>query len=247
MQAAHGRHRAPTDCRVYAIGDIHGRADLLRALHRRIRADAAQAPGLDRRVVYLGDYIDRGAASREVLDILIDEPLPGFTSVHLSGNHEAMALDVLGDSRAAPRWLNDGGAATLKSYGLAGPPCWDPVAMADLGESLAAALPARHLAFLRGLRLSHSEGDYFFCHAGIRPGVALESQAREDLLRIRETFLESDADHSKMVVHGHSISDRVEPRPNRIGVDTGAWRSGRLSALVLEADTWRVLDTSDDD
>ena len=246
MQAGHRRHRAPTDCRVYAIGDIHGRADLLRALRRRIRADAAQAPALDKRVVYLGDYIDRGAASREVFDMLIDEPLAGFTSVHLSGNHEAMALDFLEDSRTASRWLNDGGAETLKSYGLAGAPCWDPLAMAGVRESLAAALPARHLAFLRGLRLSHTEGDYFFCHAGVRPGVALESQAPEDLLRIREPFLESDADHTKMVVHGHSITERVEPRPNRIGVDTGAWRSGRLSALVLEADTWRLLDTGDD-
>jgi len=235
--------RAPAGSRVYAIGDIHGRADLLARLHGGILEDAANAPG--RRVaVYLGDYVDRGLDSRAVLDLLLDEPLPGFERVVLLGNHEAMLLGFLERVERGPNWLWNGGAATLLSYGVAAPADpQDPQALDACRVALAAAMPERHLAFLRGLPLSHVEGGYAFVHAGLRPGLPLALQAAEDLLWIRDEFLRSRLDHGHIVVHGHSIGREVEFRPNRIGVDTGAYASGRLSAVALEDDRRWLLST----
>lgn len=236
------RAQAPAGSRVYAVGDIHGRADLLAALHRMIGDDAAARPVSRRVVVYVGDYIDRGPDSRAVIDILLDAPLAGFASVHLLGNHEAFLLDFLDDSAVGPDWLFNGGAETLASYGVESPwPFGDPPDR--MQTELRRRLPARHLTFLRDLRLSHVEGDYLFVHAGVRPGVPLDRQARRDLLWIRGEFLDSDADLGKVVVHGHSIADEPEQRANRIGIDTGAYMTGRLTCLVLEGAERRFLAT----
>ena len=235
----------PAGSRVYAIGDIHGRVDLLAQLHERLREDASASRSERRCVVYLGDYVDRGLQSREVIDLLLDAPLEGFESVHLMGNHEDFMLRFLDEPKVGPGWFANGGGATLYSYGVRMPPRGTDLArLSDLGEQLRANLPARHLDFLKRLKRWHVEGDYYFVHAGIRPGVALEEQREEDILWIRELFLDDPGEHGKMVVHGHTITQAPEMRPNRIGIDTGAYATGVLTALVLEGSERRILQTS---
>ena len=244
--------RVPAGVRIYAIGDIHGCIDQLRALRRKIEEDAARAGegrarSRRRVLVYLGDYIDRGPDSRGVIDLLLREPLPGFESVHLLGNHEQFMLRFL-EGVAEPMqdpmfWaMMNGGDATWRSYGI------DPLAAREapdtvdwLRRELSALVPGEHKAFLSGLKLSHEEGDYLFVHAGVRPGVPLEEQSPEDLIWIREPFLNSPADHGKIVVHGHSASHEPELMANRIGIDTGACYGGPLTALVLEGAEQRLL------
>lgn len=221
---------------VYAIGDIHGRADLLGELHGMIAADAAGRKATRRIVVHLGDYVDRGPDSRDVVTLLLERPLADFESVYLIGNHEEFLLRFLDDVGVGDAWLMNGGASTLASYGidpLARVPGEDP--MPALQREFRRRLPARHLAFLRDLTLSFRAGGYFFVHAGVLPGVPLEMQRADDMLWIRDVFLDSTADHGAVVVHGHSIRRKPERRENRIGVDTGAYASGRLTALALEA------------
>ena len=234
----------PEDARVYAIGDIHGRVDLLADLHRRILDDAERNAKPRMVVVYVGDYVDRGLQSRAVLDTLIGEPLEGFESIHLKGNHEAMMLQFLADSRAASGWLEIGGNATLLSYGVK--PKEEQSLLKRLAEAQAQLqhnLPASHRAFLEGLKLHHTEGDYLFVHAGLKPRVALDDQRERDLLWIRDDFLESTVDHGKTVVHGHSISWEPEVKANRINVDTGAFASGVLTCLVLDGEETSFLQT----
>lgn len=238
------RVRIPRKIRIYAIGDIHGRADLLRILLDRIRDDARDDGSLVNYLVFLGDYIDRGPASREVLDILTAGPPPGFGAIHLKGNHEAALLRFLQDPRNDVGWLSCGGPATLRSYGV---PVSDTeetgLRAAALRDALDRALPLPHRMFLKDLRTRVVVGDYLFVHAGIRPGIPLPSQQEEDLLRIRDPFLTSRIDHGKIVVHGHSISERPEIRANRIGIDTGAYRTGRLTCAVLTTSARRFLST----
>ena len=232
------------DTRVYAVGDIHGRADLLKRLHDMIRADIrVQNP--DRAVViYVGDYIDRGDRSRDVLEILIGNPLPNAETVHLLGNHEAFLLTFLEDPGVGEMWLKNGGDATVYSYGVGTPPVSDREQRHRImRDHLREKLPPAHLEFLRSLRRYHVEGEYAFVHAGIKPGVALEDQVDEDVLWIRGEFLETRADHGKCIVHGHTITDEIEVRPNRIGIDTGAYFSGTLSCLVLDGTSRAVLQT----
>jgi len=226
--------------RLYCIGDIHGRLDLLDELHDMIRADAETHEG-SRGIVYLGDYIDRGAQSRQVLDRLIEQPLAGFDTVHLLGNHEQAMLDFLADPRAAAAWLGFGGQVTLLSYGVGLGRVQMLHRLDQLRDELEARLPAPHLEFLANCRTMYVEGSYCFAHAGIRPGVELAGQKAEDLMWIRDEFTRSRADHGHIVVHGHSISDEVEWLPNRIGIDTGAFYSGLLTALVLEGGQQRLL------
>lgn len=234
----------PPGSRIYAVGDIHGRADLLRALHRLIREDAQRHPTPRRVVVYLGDYIDRGMESPGVIDLLLDGTLPGFDSIHLKGNHEDTLLQFLDDTAVGPAWLLYGGAETLQSYGIRPPRAASGEAeMARAQRELREKLPARHRRFVAGLKLTHAEGDYLFAHAGIRPGVALDQQIAEDLLWIRDEFLRSDAEFGKVVVHGHSITARPDVQRNRIGIDTGAFASGTLTCLVLEGTDWAFLQT----
>ena len=241
-------HTAPSGSRVYAIGDIHGRSDLLRRLHAMILEDAApdspDAADLRKVVVYVGDYVDRGPDSAGVIGMLIEEPLQGFESHPLKGNHEDMMIRFLESGEGGEMWMFNGGRDTLDSYGIG---LSDLSQFLDDREALAQAfgnaVPESHRAFLDGLRLYHREGDYLFVHAGMRPGVALEDQNEQDLIWIRDEFTDSDTDFGAIVVHGHSIRAEPETRPNRIGIDTGAWRSNRLTALVLEGNTRRFLQT----
>ncbi len=230
--------------RVYAIGDIHGRLDLLLRLEAMIRDDLAKAQHLRSVAVYLGDYVDRGSESRAVLDHLLDRSLPVDEVVHLLGNHEDAMRRFLDDLWIGETWMGFGGRETLESYGVSPDRgLLGTKRMKEAQIAFARALPARHRAFLDDLRLWHVEGSYLFVHAGIRPGVPLERQDRETLIWIRHEFLESDADHGHVVVHGHSIREEPEIRPNRIGIDTGACFSGRLTALVLEGAERRFLST----
>lgn len=232
----------PEGTRVYAVGDIHGRADLLKALHGMIAEDAQDFPGA-KKIVYLGDAIDRGDDSRGVLNILLDDPLPGFEAVHLMGNHEYAADSFLEDSDAAPGWLTWGGREFLYSYGIQCGLNPGGHELEMIARELNMCMPAAHREFLAGGDMCHREGDYYFVHAGIRPGVPLEEQRFEDQLFIREPFLSDDRDHGGVVVHGHTIADEVTLRHNRIGVDTGAYYTGVLSCLVLEGESQRILQT----
>ena len=242
-QAVQPQAAIAADLRLYAVGDVHGRADLLRRLHKMIAADALAAPQPRKRIVYLGDYIDRGPDSKGVLDLLVEAPLAGFERVHLQGNHEHALLGFLLDTRFAPVWLDNGGGATLRSYGIPVPDPYEPEELRQTQERLRAGLPEAHRDFLRGLELAHDEGDYFFVHAGVRPGTPLDRQNSEDLLWIREPFLGSLASFGKVVVHGHTISRAPEFCGNRIGIDTGAYASGCLTCLVLAGTTRAVLHT----
>jgi serine/threonine protein phosphatase 1 len=242
--AVHGvAPRVPSGSRVYAVGDVHGRADLLRGINQLIHEDAYAEQAARNVVVYLGDYLDRGPASAEVIDVLLDEPIPGFEAVHLAGNHEDTLLRFLSDPQVVRLWLNFGGEATLMSYGVRPPEPASEREVARAQEELRQRLPERHLRFLRGLALSHCERDYFFVHAGVRPGVALDAQTPQDCLWIRDRFLGSTEDYGKIIVHGHTITDTPDVRRNRIGIDTGAFASGRLTCLVLQDDSWSFLQT----
>jgi len=228
--------------RVYCVGDVHGRVDLLRQLHGMIARDADAFDG-QCTLVYLGDLIDRGMRSREVVDLLLDEPLAGFEPVHLMGNHEQTLLDFLRYPAQAAGWLAWGGRETVLSYGVALQPGLRSPDPEEVREALVACIPDRHVDFYRGMRTYHTAGDYLFVHAGIRPGVPLKEQSDSDLLWIRNDFLASEEDHGYVVVHGHSISETVEERHNRIGIDTGAFYSGVLTCLVLEGGERRLLQT----
>jgi serine/threonine protein phosphatase 1 len=230
--------------RVYAIGDIHGRLDLLDELHGLILADSERSQPIVKAVVYLGDYVDRGLQSKEVVDRLLEGPLPGFRPYYLKGNHEQALLDFLEDVSVGPAWRNFGGCETMHSYGVAMAGTLATRHEFEAAQAdFAARLPASHLAFFRALKLSVTLGDYHFVHAGVRPGVPLERQVPEDLLWIRDVFLDSDEDFGKTVVHGHTPEPQPVIRHNRIGIDTGAYMTGILTCLVLEKGERRFLQT----
>ena len=232
----------PPDTRVYAVGDVHGRAVLLTELHKRIVKDADKAGESRRVIVYLGDYVDRGPDSAGVIGQLIENPLPDFEQVFLMGNHEEFFLDFLKDPATGAHWVDNGGDATLSSYGVeaVGKAAAD---MAALCEKLRQNMPDEHLAFLEELAVTHLEGDYLFVHAGIRPGVPLSRQSDEDLLWIREPFLDAADPHEFVVVHGHTPVKAPEVHDNRIAVDTGAVWSGRLTAVVLHDEEQSFIHT----
>ncbi len=244
--SSQGRFRIPDGHRVYAIGDIHGRADLLNELHSQIRDDQRTGPqSVSSTVVYLGDYIDRGSESRGVIELLLEQPLAGLTSIYLKGNHEEAMLRFLEHPGIGPQWFGFGGEATVISYGVAAPRNLDDRAYyAELSAQLNASVPAKHKAFLENLQLQYRAGDYLFVHAGIRPGCPIDQQDPDDLLWIRSEFLNSREDHGVMVVHGHTPTARPDVRSNRIGIDTGAFASGNLTCLVLEGAGRRFLSTS---
>jgi serine/threonine protein phosphatase 1 len=237
--------RVPPGVCVYAVGDIHGRADLLRILHDQIAADAESlTPGTDKLVVYVGDYVDRGLESRKVLDLLIDQPLAEFRAIYLLGNHDAWLLSFLIDANIGPTWLRFGGDATLHSYGVRLRPSSDhPEHYEVLQAELRERLPRRHVEFLEDLELSYETGDYLFVHAGVRPSVPLDRQAVDDLLWIREPFLSWRRDLGKVIVHGHTVEAEPAVRANRIGIDTGACWTGCLTCLVLEEGSYRFIST----
>ena len=229
--------------RIYVVGDIHGRADLLAQLHQQVARDAAAAPPNVRcRVVYLGDYVDRGPDSSAVLDILTAPPALPLEQVFLRGNHDDLMLRYLDDPLIGADWMSVGGEATLLSYGVRVDPRL-PVGRRHVlaSDELSARLPPEHRTFLETLELMHVSGGYVFVHAGIRPGVPLDAQKASDLMWIREPFLAGRGASGCVVVHGHSMSAAPVMRRHRIGIDTGAFATGRLTCLVLERETRRFL------
>ena len=234
--------KAPKNQRIYAIGDIHGRADLLQQMHKQIAEDAANYPA-QKFVIYLGDMIDRGMESRRVIETLLDESLPGFEAVYLMGNHEYALISFLDDPESIAGWLSWGGREMLYSYGIECGLSPSPKELHNLAGELKMTMPREHLAFIENTELCYRAGDYYFVHAGIRPGVALEQQRFEDQLWIREPFISSEKSHGAVVVHGHTIEEQLNPRPNRIGLDTGAYYTGVLTCLVLEGEEQRFLQT----
>jgi serine/threonine protein phosphatase 1 len=220
---------------VFAFGDVHGRVDLLRALLTRILAP--DEAGGDRPVVIgLGDYIDRGPASSEVLELLVD--LAGVSTLEthfLRGNHDQTLLDFLREPMTGPAWCEFGGREAMMSYGVR-PPAGraTPEAWTAARDALAAALPAEHLAWLNALKTHVEIGDYFFAHAGARPGTPLALQSDQDLMWIREPFLSDPRPFEKVVVHGHSAGELIHADRRRINVDTGAYATGQLTAVRLQ-------------
>ncbi len=238
-----GEAKTPDEMRLYAIGDVHGCDDLLAALHDRIDQDLALRPIEDHRIIHLGDYIDRGPNSAAVIERLVALSAKDDRVLCLRGNHESMFLDFLGDPMEGGQpFLRNGGMETLASYG------------ASLGRGFAsmrdliglvyetlAILPVEHRQFIARLPASFRFGDFFFCHAGIRPGVPLDEQDTHDLTWIREPFLSSNADLGAVVIHGHTPVKTPDVRPNRINIDTGAVLGGPLTCIVLEGRDYRFL------
>jgi serine/threonine protein phosphatase 1 len=236
----------PDGERVYAIGDLHGCADLLDELLARIDADdAARAPARTT-LVFLGDLIDRGPASATVVERLRQLQLHRPNTRFLLGNHEEIFLGAVdGEPKALRLFCRIGGRETIMSYGLEAS-AYDAMDYEELAKTLVHLVPDNHRAFIAGFENMIEIGDYLFVHAGIRPGIALEEQRATDLRWIREPFLEHRKPLGKMIVHGHTISEQLDVQPHRIGVDTGAYATGRLTALALEgAERW-VVQTSGD-
>jgi serine/threonine protein phosphatase 1 len=247
---------APDGQCVYAIGDVHGRCDLLEKLIDQIEEDTQSLPeGTKRVLVFLGDYIDRGLQSKDVINFLLGERIQTFERVFLMGNHEEALLRFLNDVNFGKQWIRYGGAETLYSYGLQPPQnaraamqsheameayqrAWDRV-----WTEFRNRLPESHLKFYQGLQHYHVAGDYIFVHAGLRPGASLESQTVRDMLWIREEFLDASGQFPQVVVHGHTPADGVFRDNRRIGLDTGAFISGKLSAVRLFQDEVSFLST----
>ena len=234
--------RTPDAVTVWAIGDVHGRLDLLRPLVGAIRRDVERESGRTI-VVFMGDYIDRGPQSREVLAFLTD--LPADENIEwrfLIGNHEQTMLEFLEDPSVGSRWCEYGGEATLASYGLKVPNLKHKTeAWARLAADLDHKLTARERAFLQTLELSIEVGDYFFAHAGARPGLPLDRQSARDLMWIRNSFLDSPLGFERVVVHGHTPTPEVHIDGRRIGIDTKAYASGVLSAVRFRGEARDIV------
>jgi serine/threonine protein phosphatase 1 len=229
----------PAGQRVYAIGDVHGRADLFAALAEAVEADDSSRPDAESLVILLGDLVDRGPDSAGVLRQARDwqqrRPLRA-----LMGNHEEMFLDAFEQEEVLRHFLRYGGRETILSYPV-DPQAYGEATLAETQDLMRAAVPAEDLAFMRSMEDMIAVGDYLFVHAGIRPGIPLDEQRPGDLRWIREPFTNSREDLGQTVVYGHTIYDQAEIAPNRIGIDTGAYQSGRLTALGLEGTTrWLI-------
>lgn len=228
----------PANTRIYAVGDIHGRADLLIEIIARIDEDLRRRPIQHAVEVYLGDYVDRGAHSSTVIDVLAVR-LVENRAVCLRGNHEALMEDFLRDPAYFDHWQQLGGMQTLASYGVELRS--DTETEIDLHRRFAAAFPRAHQLFLQCLRYHFTCGDFLFVHAGIRPNVSIEQQDLNDLIWIRHEFLDSAEDHGMFIVHGHTPVPHPDLRRNRINIDTGAWRSGTLTCIAIEGTAILVL------
>ncbi len=234
------RRKRSTDGRViYAVGDIHGRLDLLEIMLDRIAEDAAgQASPAGMDVVFLGDYVDRGPNSRGVVERLRSLESDQAKLHFLKGNHEATMLNFLADPGIGPQWCQHGGKETLASYGVEAPiSAADEDAWAAASEELEQNLPDPHRAFIHGLDLYVEIGDYLFVHAGLRPGRALDAQTEEDMLWIRDDFLGDRRRFDKIVVHGHTPQRAPVWDKRRIGLDTGAYVTGVLTSARIAEDT----------
>jgi serine/threonine protein phosphatase 1 len=238
IQAGSGTAGQPSTSpgeRVYVIGDVHGEMGLLQKLLVAIEQDdVARKAVTKKRLIFLGDLIDRGAGSAQVVSLLVEAQRVSSELVVLMGNHEAAFLESIDGNAAAQRlWLEHGGSATLHSYGIE--TLREEESPEQFARRLRASIPHEIIDWLGELPMTARSGDYFFCHAGVRPGTALNRQKPQDLLWIRHEFLDDQRDHGAVIVHGHSIcGPEVEFHPNRINVDTGAYSTGILSALGLE-------------
>jgi len=231
----------PAGHRAYVIGDVHGRLDLLDELLDKIETDHRARSLAKTTIVFLGDLIDRGPRSAQVVERLRLYQPPFAQRVFLMGNHEEILLRILdGEADLIADWLRFGGAPCAESYGIN----LEQLRIARQSEAvglLEQAIPHEHRTFLASFVDTASFGQYLFVHAGVRPGVPLASQLPHDLRWIRLPFLDDERDHGKVIVHGHTISEDIDIRPNRIGLDTGAYRTGVLSALgIEEGDRWVV-------
>ena len=234
----------PEDTCIYAIGDIHGRSDLLIKIHKLILEDSKSRKSSRKVLIYLGDYIDRGSDSKEVIDILINHPLQGFEKIYIKGNHEYFMMLFLEGHDVGKSWLKWGGEATLHSYG---------VALRDkngqrpdyniMKESFDKNIPEDHKIFLNSLDNYHTEGDYLFIHAGLRPEIPIEEQNINDMVSIREEFFNSTYDFGKTIIFGHTIFDKPFIKKGKIGIDTGAYATGELTALILEEKEQHFINT----
>jgi len=231
----------PGGRRVYAIGDIHGRLDLLQKLWALIERDRANTD-LRITVVFVGDYVDRGRDSKGVIDFLLKIKEQGDV-VCLRGNHDQAVLDFIADAKFYRTWKPFGAPETLVSYGVMPPRFDDEAEFEKAREEFLANCPASHIEFLEGLPYCYELGGYFFVHAGARPGIPLKDQEPEDMLWIREDFLFSRADFEKVVVYGHTPVEQAGRRGHRLSIDTGAYATGHLSAAVLEGHDCRFLAT----
>jgi serine/threonine protein phosphatase 1 len=243
MGAADSPHAPPGEV-LYAIGDVHGRADLLAPLLAAIWRDVETSGAKTPVVIPLGDYVDRGPESFQVLELLLAARDTGEVEFRpLMGNHEQIMLGFLEDPAVGPAWVKHGGAETLRAYGVASPApmVQDPEAWRQVQTAFAKAIPKRHRRFLEDLEVCHERGDYFFAHAGVRPGVSLADQKDTDLLWIRAPFLQDAKGLEKIVVHGHTAEMKPMFKDCRIGLDTGAYATGRLSAVRLEGGARRIL------
>lgn len=226
------------DQRIYAIGDIHGQSNLLDEILAKVIEHArTAAPVAEQRLVFLGDYIDRGPDSHGVVERLLVGLPAGFDADFLMGNHERMLLDALDDENRAVGWIMNGGRTTMLSYAKMLGLWHDPHSL------LEGAMPERHVAFFRRLKTNVTHGDYLFVHAGIKPGVPIAEQTERDMLWIRDQFLTHPGPHEKVVVHGHTPMEAPDIGRWRIGIDTGAVFTGRLTALVLEGESRLLLST----
>jgi serine/threonine protein phosphatase 1 len=227
--------RVPKGLRVYAIGDVHGRVDLLDQMFSRIDSDRSRHSGSKAIEIWLGDYIDRGPASKDVLDLLIARAATHRATL-LKGNHDIYPGEFLRNPAILTEWAQFGGLETLMSYGLRPPVAATPQQQLEAADAFRTVFPPRHQKFLAELQPFFSCGDFYFVHAGVRPGQSLAGQREEDLLWIRDEFLQCEDDFEKIIVHGHTPVPEPEFRSNRINIDTGAYATGRLSCLVISDD-----------
>ena len=235
--------KLPPGRRVYAIGDIHGRLDCLDRMLAMIVDDMSGHEPAETSLIYLGDYVDRGPDSCGVVDRVMQWSHPGLDIVALKGNHEEILLSAAANERSSLALFDRvGGRETMLSYGMA-PDEYDHCSLAELAARIGRYVPQEHLTFLAGLQDHVTIGHYRFVHAGVRPGIAFDEQKASDLRWIRGEFLNHDGPHDGIIVHGHTVTSEPVIRANRIGIDTGAFASGVLTALVLDADGQRIMAT----
>lgn len=243
LSGPHERIQPPKGHRIYAIGDIHGRHDLLTELLDIINEDIAVHSETRNTCVFLGDYIDRGPESAGVIEHLSSLSISGADCIFLMGNHEKYLLDLLVFGASTHSWFQNGGRATVKSYGIAIDGNKRPSDSDNFHAALKKAIPAKHLKFLGGLKTSWQLGNLFFAHAGVNPARPIDEQRDEDLIWIREKFLNHEKDHGALIIHGHTPRNEPEVLRNRINIDTGAWQSNYLTAVALENGHCRFLST----
>ena len=233
--------KGPDGIRLYAIGDVHGRLDLLLDMHGLIRADLDRRPVHDWRIIHLGDYIDRGPKSKDVLDFLIDASERDERVISLLGNHDDGFLTYLATGDVAGIFALHGGVDTARSYGVEID--FNDADSARHGHAaLVNAVPQSHIDFIRTMPRSVDFGDFFFCHAGINHAVPLDAQDPEELIWIRTAFLKWTELFEKVIVHGHTPQSAIDIQPNRVNLDTYAWKSGQLSAIVINGAEKRFIE-----